>query len=43
MVTSDQEVGVSPAEEPNVNEWIDGQWDGYTPDQLLDVLLAQPV
>ncbi len=34
---------MSPAEEPNVNEWIDGQWDGYTPDQLLDVLLAQPV
>jgi len=27
----------------DLENWVAGQWDGYTPDQLLDVLLAQPV
>jgi len=31
------------AGQPDIEHWIDGQLDGYTTDQLLDVLLAQPV
>lgn len=34
---------MNPAGQPNLEEWIAGQWDGYTLDELLGVLLAQPL